>query len=278
MIDEKLLNSFLKHKTETDCFDFKQKLKLFDATGKLNPTERDELIKDVLGLANGNVTIVRKTKYLIIGAHDKSFDNDGMRLLYDVDYQVPTRGEITKWVNDACAPSIVGIECEYATIRGRKLYIVTIPPTFDLHETIRELNAKGHHSKYTVFMRRDEHTVPASVRDGVTLQQRKFLYRHETSNPSSVISGAIIGAIVALVFWNSGYSTNQPDNDIVVSTIRILVTIFGVLFGASMGWGYQNWHSLRYDWRYYSRAYKVVLVTTLVVITLGLGLLFWRLL
>lgn len=60
-MDEKMLRSLLREKNETDWLDFKRKWKLYDANGTLNTDERDELIKDVLGLANGNSRIVRKT-------------------------------------------------------------------------------------------------------------------------------------------------------------------------------------------------------------------------
>ncbi len=113
-MDESTLIRILKSKKEEDSFDFKQKLKLYQADGKVSEYQRDELIKDILGLANGNGQIVRQTKYLIIGAADKQFDEQGMRVLYDVDYPVPSQSDVIKWVNSACAPAIVGIQCGLA--------------------------------------------------------------------------------------------------------------------------------------------------------------------
>src|SRR5574341_1290226 len=80
-MDESTLIRILKSKKEEDSFDFKRKLKLYQTDGKVSDYQRDELIKDILGLANGNGQIVRQTKYLIIGADDKQFDEQGMRVL-----------------------------------------------------------------------------------------------------------------------------------------------------------------------------------------------------
>mgnify|MGYP003969917883 CR=1 FL=1 len=117
--------NLLGEREETDRLDFKQKWKLFyslseEGKQKINKKERDELIKDILGLVNGNSHIVKKNKYLIVGADDKAFGDDGSRVLYDVDYRVPTASEITQWVNGACTPSVVGIEADFLTIKEKK--------------------------------------------------------------------------------------------------------------------------------------------------------------
>lgn len=260
-MDEKFLRKLLKNNTEPDWLDFKRKLKLYSVEGKLNTEERDELIKDILGLANGNSQIIRKTKYLIIGADDQELTTDGLRVLHNVDYQVPTQSEINKWMNSACTPAVVGIECGFETIDNHKLYIITIPPTFDLHETTRELNAKGHRNKYTVFMRQGEHIVPASVRDGITIQQLKLLHRQETLNPSTIIFGAIIGAFIAILFWNSGFNASKSlgeSKPIVWFVAQVLLIITGGFLGGNAGWMYREFKSLQYDWRYWSIRQKIM--------------------
>lgn len=182
-MDEKQLQKLLRETKEQDWFDFKAKLKLYQSDGKLVDKQRDELIKDILGLANGNSHIIRKNKYLIIGVDNEKFDENGYRVLYDVDYIVPSQSDIARWLSSACSPRIVGLVCHRIPIQGVNLFVITIPPTFDLYETTRELNASSHFNKYTVFMRQDENTVPASVRDGITIQQLKHLYRQEAKIP-----------------------------------------------------------------------------------------------
>ena len=257
-MNQKLLTKLLRDPKEKDWFDFKRKLKLYQSDGKLVETQRDELLKDILGLANGNSQIVRKTKYLIVGADDKKFDETGVRILHNVDYKTPSQSELTKWLSSASSPTIAGLECETVLCQGVNLFIITIPPTFNLHETTRELNAKGHFNKHTVFMRQDEHTVPASVRDGVTIQQLKHLYREEIANPSSIRLGVIIGAIVA--FMISGAKITIPEgsnlsiSDGFVQTV--LVTAGGIL-GAIIGMLSKQWHETRYDFRYMTWREKI---------------------
>jgi uncharacterized membrane protein YsdA (DUF1294 family) len=277
-MEKDLLVKFLKKKNELDCFDFKSRWKIYNSNddNKINIEERDELIKDVLGLANGNGIIVKKTKYLIVGADDKKFDENGMRVLYNVDYRVPSQSEITQWINGACLPSVVGIECEYVSINDKRLYVVTIPPTFGLHETIHELNAKGKFPKFTVFMRQDEHTVPASERDRDAIKQLKFLYRQEIANPPAVLFGAIVGAIIALVFWSMGYDSAKAVNGLTEVAIKCLIIAVGGAFGAEAGYIFREGNTIRYDWRYKTRQDKIWIVLV-PVITLSLALVLWLL-
>jgi len=63
-MDEKLLTKLLSERTEKDWLEFKSKFKLYKSDGALVEMQKDEFIKDILGLANGNSHIIRKTKYL----------------------------------------------------------------------------------------------------------------------------------------------------------------------------------------------------------------------
>lgn len=277
-MDEKLLRKLLKYKTEPDWLDFKRKLKLYNAEGKLaNEQDRDELIKDILGLANGNTHIIRKTKYLIIGADDGEFTEDGMRVLHDVDYKVPTQSQVNQWVNDACTPAVVGIECDFKEIAGKKLYIITIPPTFELHEIIRDLKAQRHHSRHTVFMRKGEHTEAASVRDGIAIQQLKLLHRQETLNPPTIVFGALMSAVIALAFWDMGYRTPQLEQypPLVRIMFQIFVVILGGFLGGYAGWAYREFKTIQYDWRYLSIRQKILMGLASVLVLLIITFILW---
>jgi len=185
-MDEKLLKKLLHEPKEQSWFDFKGSLKLYQSDGKLVEKQRDEFLKDILGLANGNSHIIRKTKYLIIGADDKKFDAEGCRILHHVDYRIPSHSDISKWLASVCRLAVVGLESEIVTLEECNLFVITIPPTFHLHETIRELKASGGtFQKHTVFMRQDENTVPASIEEGLTIKHLKQLHRQEIVNPSA---------------------------------------------------------------------------------------------
>jgi hypothetical protein len=49
-----------------------------------------------------------------------------------VDYGFPTQSEIVKCLNSACAPAIVGLEIDACQFNGVNLFVITIPPTFDI--------------------------------------------------------------------------------------------------------------------------------------------------
>lgn len=272
-MNNNLLNKLLYEKKEKDWFDFKSLLKLYQANGKLVEKQRDELLKDILGLANGNSNIIRKTKYLIIGADDKQFDENGMRVLQNVDYKIPDQNELIVWLKNAASPAVVGIESELIPFGEVNLWVITIPPTFDIHETTRELNAKGHFQKHVVFMRRDEHTEPASVREGIMIQQLKQLYRQEISNLPAGRIGAIAGGIVALFIGNAKITASQTDIESAGWIIQVLFVTLGVFFGWVTGFFAKQWNETRYDWRYMRMWQKVALIV-IVLIAIIVGSIF----
>jgi hypothetical protein len=259
-MNEKLLRKLLRETKEQDWFDFKTSLKLYQSDGTLVPQKRDELLKDILGLANGNSHVIRKTKYLIIGVDDKEFDATDLRVLHNVDYKLPSQSDIVKWLSDSCSPAIVGVECELVSFNGSNLFVITIPPTFDLHETTRELDASGHFHKYTVFMRKDEHTTPASVRDGITIQRLKQLHRQEIANLPSIWLGIIIGGIVGLLIGGAKIKSLQIDPPISSSVAQFVFTSLGILFGGFTGWFAQEMNKVRYDWRYLTWKRRIPIV------------------
>ena len=266
-MNEELLKKLLREPKEQDRFDFKASLKLYQSDGKLVEQQRDELVKDILGLANGNSHIIRKTKYLIIGADDKKFDINGIRVLYDVDYKVTSQSELAKWLSSACAPAVVGFQCELVRYKNINLFVITIPPTFDLHETTRELKASGgHFNKYTVFMRQDEHTVPASVRDGITIQRLKHLYRQEIANPSSVWLGILVGGIVAFLIGGAKIESTQANLPSSSILLQIIFVVLGIFFGGAIGWFILRMNETRYDWRYMSVKQRIALLVLALIL------------
>jgi hypothetical protein len=264
--NKKLLEKLLREKKEQDWFDFKSALKLYQSDGKLIEKQRDELLKDILGLANGNSNIIRKTKYLIIGVDDEKFDENGMRVLHDVDYKIPDQSELIIWLKNVASPALVEIESELIPFGEVNLWVITIQPTFDIHETTRELNAKGHFQKHVVFMRRDQHTEPASVREGVTIQQRKQLYRQEISNPPAGWIGAIAGGIVALFIGNAKITASQTNIDAVGWILQVLFAALGIFFGWAIGFFAKQWNETRYDWRYMRFWQRVIFVAVIVIV------------
>lgn len=259
-MDEKLFKKLLRERKEKDWFDFKASLRLYQSDGKLVEKQRDELLKDILGLANGNSHIIRKTKYLIVGADNEKFDEKGMRVLHNVDYKIPEQSELVKWLNSVASPALVGLESELVPFQGCNLWVITIPPTFELHESTREINASGHFQKHVVFMRQDEHTVPASVMDGITIRERKHLYRREIANPPSIWIGAFAGGVVGLITAGSKIKAEQIDLSISENLFQIMFTGLGIFFGASIGYIVKQFNEILYDWRYLTFRQRVILI------------------
>ncbi len=267
-MDEKLLIKLLHMRSEKDWFDFKRKLEIYQSDGNLVEIQRDELIKDILGLANGNSHVIRKTKYLIVGADNLAFDEKGMRVLHHVDYKTPEQKDLVEWLRKAAQPFIVGFESELVLFQGVNLWIITIPPTFDIHETTRELNAKGHFQKNVVFMRRDEHTEPATAREAATILQLKQLHRQEIENPSSIWIGAITGGIVSAIIGTAKINASEIILETPTWFFQSFFGILGMFFGLAIGFVAREIRATTYDWRYWQwwKRLTIIAILTLAII------------
>jgi hypothetical protein len=276
-MDENLLNNLLKQKAESDWYDFKAKQELFDKNGKVIPKKRDEFIKDILAMANGNSSIIRENKYIIIGAEDKKFTDDGFRKLVDVDYKIPSNSRISKWLDSACSTSVVGIENKEIRIFGKKVWVVCIPPTFQLHETSRELTThKTTHSKHTVFIRQNEHVAVASIGDGIAIQDLKHLHRQDIANPPSMWVGALTGGIVGWASWHTGYQTNSsPPSPTAYFLINLIIISFTIFLGGQIGWIFKEFKQFKFDWAFYSRKKKRKITTNFLTTVIFGGVAYW---
>ncbi|MBI9050010.1 MAG: putative DNA binding domain-containing protein [Anaerolineaceae bacterium] len=259
--DDNFIVELLREKEELDWLEFKRNYKLFVSNGKVSPHSKDEFIKDILGLANGNTRIIKRYKYLLIGADDSKFDENQQRVLHNVDYKIPSLSEISKWLKDTVTPSIVGIEMREVTIQDKKIIIITIPPTFHLHETTRELVTKcGTFQKPTVFMRQNEHTVPAGVHDGVAIMDLKHLFRQEIANPPAVLIGLLIGAFVSFFISSIIADSKQVIFNVPKQSMLLVYTIIGSIFGGGFGWVIKILNSTRFEWKFMSKSEKIIML------------------
>ncbi len=275
-MDDKLIGSLLSRRKEEDWLEFKQELKLYKADDKVAPEARDEFLKDIIGLANGNSHIVRKTKYLIVGAGDSEFDLHGCRLLRSMDYRRPAQGEIVQWLSQACSPGIPGLECDAVSFHDSQLFIITIPPTFELHETTRPLKGSGKFNEHTVFIRQDEHTMIASTQERETLKHLKRLYSREIANPPAIWIGAVAGAISTFIISGAFIRAPQAALSIPPVLAQILFTGLGIFFGGGTGYFATQWNENRYAWRYMTNRQRLLLVLAAVTVLIVLYVLFGR--
>jgi tetratricopeptide (TPR) repeat protein len=157
--------------------DFKRELhKLKDPNQDYAKQQRDEFIRDILSLTNGNFNTADQTGYLIIGVGDE-LRSDGTRDLFDVSNPL-TPKQILQRVNSACDPPIPDVHCETVEIDGKNIFVVSIPPSPHLHRTIRDLTTPSKtYPAGTVFIRRNEEIFPATPEEcDVILREKERVF------------------------------------------------------------------------------------------------------
>lgn len=134
-----------------------------------------ELVKDILALTNGNIGTAHQTAYLIIGADDK-LKLDGTPNLRDVGEKTLTRKEIYEKVNSYCQPRLPDLQCDIILLEGKRLLVISIPPSPYLHRLSKQLKTpKKEFSPHTVLMRRGdgEEIYEASSEEQKALEKEK---------------------------------------------------------------------------------------------------------
>ena len=157
--------------------DFKRELhKLKDPNQDYAKKQRDEFIRDILSLTNGNVNTAEQKGYLIIGVGDE-LRPDGTRDLFDVSNPLIPK-QILPRVNSACDPPIPDVHCETVEIDGKNIFVVSIPPSPHLHRTIRDLTTPSKtYPAGTVFIRRNEEIFPATPEEcDVILREKERVF------------------------------------------------------------------------------------------------------
>lgn len=137
----------------------------------------DELIKDIIALANGNVGTAGEDGFLIVGVDD-DLPASGIRRLYDTSHLTITDQQILAKVNSVCDPPIPNISCETVQIEDKQVLVINIKTSPYLHETSRKLETtkgdfdaagtlryfevNGTYSARTAFVRRGESIFPGT--------------------------------------------------------------------------------------------------------------------
>ncbi|MCB9098370.1 MAG: ATP-binding protein [Anaerolineales bacterium] len=252
---------------ETATLEFKRELyKLDGVKAETKKRQKDELIKDILSLANGSPLTVGDKAYLIIGADDE-LQPDGNRELFDVDPNSLTKKRILQIVNTACHPSLQDIECESVEFEGNRLLVITIWPTPHLHETTRDLvTSKSSFSKHTVFTRHDENIDVASQREREAILKLKQIHTADTRNAPPIRFGAVVGAAAgAFTIGGTLYKkgSTRPSSEETIRTLT-LGAIVGALPGMYAGWIYNGVVEARYNWHFLTHRNRII--------TLGMGI------
>ena len=127
MMTPKKLRELLSQE-EGAKLEFKREMyKLFhnENRRKENNSQWNELIKDVISLANGNIGSAEKFGYLIIGVSDGPKES---RELYDVDLSGFDKKTLAARLKSICDPAFEGLECESISYEGKNLFVIAISP------------------------------------------------------------------------------------------------------------------------------------------------------
>lgn len=248
MNSEQLSELLRQHEGPT--LEFKQRWYQIDSLDAGTRTRnRDELIKDILSLANGSPLTAGDEARLVIGASD-AINDDGHRQLYDaIDFSPDGAArQISQMVSSACTPAIGHLEFELVPIDGFRLGVLTVHPTPHLHETTRSLRASsGDYREHTVFVRAGDEIRIATgeERDAIRLHKRHRAGDYARVSPVGFGSlvGLITGASSAATFARSAGSTTGQR----LAAVIVAAAVFAA-FGAVLGVGARQVLEVRRDW------------------------------
>ena len=219
-----------------------------DPNQETKARHKGEIIKDVLSLANGNASVTGETAYLIIGVDDK-LDEAGSREIFGIGEQSLAIERIQQLVNSACDPPLENLVGETIEINGKKIFVITIPPSPHLHETTRKLDTCSEHAftKYVVFARHNSNVEIASAKDRAAIERIKEIRFNETRKAPPGRFGVLIGAIVC--GWTAAILTKERtgSRDAAIGAGIGGVLVGGIL-GGSMGKIYTYLVELKSEW------------------------------
>jgi len=232
---------------ESPALEFKSQWYGIDGNTEGAKRQKDELIKDILALANGNAESSGETAFLVVGAKDER-EPDGTRNVGDVGDSPPAADQIISIVSSASSPPLTSLEVIPFSVGANRLFAIAIPASPHIFETTRELVTPRHkYSKYVVFTRRGNVVDVASDRERQAIRRVKQVLLAEARNPPSILFGAWVGATIGGVLLARVGSklTGSKEGTIAGAVVG---PILGGLFGALMGGTYQGITDIRRDW------------------------------
>lgn len=271
---------------ECPILDFKREIhRIDDDNQNIRKQAVDELIRDVIALANANTVFAGETAHMIIGAADEK-DADGKRELFDVGNHYLSASRILDIVNAVCEPKIENLTCDEKIEENTRLLLITIFPTPYVHETNRRIQPKPDKifSERTAFVRHEQKIGIATQKERETIAQIKRFRFDQKRNPPGVPFGVLLGGFVGSTL---GYGIIK-NYDKLPSTPAMPAAggVAGGIFGAVIGWSsastYKDFYEIRAYWHKIPKHLRVPGVITSVVgsvlITKALGYVLSRIL
>ena len=233
---------------ESSSLEFKSEWYKLKGIAEGTRREKDELVKDILALANGNAESAGETAFMVVGAEDQR-EPDGTRKTNDVGDSLPTAEQIINIVSAASSPPLASLEILPFSQGDKRLFAVAILPSPHVFETTRELvTPKQRYSKYVVFIRRGNSVDVASERERQAIRRVKQVLLAEARNPPSILFGASVGATIGGVLLARVGSKLTGNKEGTIAGV-LVGPIVGGLFGALIGSTYQAITDTQSEWR-----------------------------
>jgi predicted HTH transcriptional regulator len=148
-------------------------------TDRLDDQGWGEFLKDIIGLANGNIGYIGKTSYLIIGVSDTDPAPNKTRETFHVEAigmlsNLQKIREITlRKIRETCSPPLSDIKIYFINLEENKnTLILEIPSPIDVIQLDRDLNTRGmRFQKGTVLIRLGQDISVASPTQIIALKQ-----------------------------------------------------------------------------------------------------------
>lgn len=137
--------------------DFKEKFyEVIHSDSKVSNNHWNELIKDVLALANGNIGTSGKDGFLVIGIADK-LNSAGTREVFDIPNIPVTAKQILDRVNSVSKSQLPDLHLETMVFQEKNIWIIRIPPSPYLYEISKPLvTFNSTYPENSVFVRRKD--------------------------------------------------------------------------------------------------------------------------
>jgi len=108
--------------------------------------KKNELLKDIFSLTNGDVYSTKKTAYLIIGVDDKTKEICAFYInSLAKDYSLEKfKKELLQWLNNYAQPEFLALEMEFVD----EVLVISIPPRGSLISLSKDLKLKNKRGEY----------------------------------------------------------------------------------------------------------------------------------
>lgn len=246
--------------------DFKSKMYELDSK---NPDavkwQKGEMIRDILSLANQNVSTVGRPGFLVLGVADK-LPEDGPREVIGISSSIPEPKDLINKINAYCDPPLEDISCEEFEIDGKRVAVLVIPANPHVYETTDTIHVSEDRRPYTertVFIRRNEHTVVANTRERIALDRAKRSYFSRKRGIRPTWTGLLVGLLIGPPMI-SNIAVNYLHYPRLVGFMTGFI-VFGFL-GAVLGNMLGTFSDVFEDWNDYSVGKRILVILFFILV------------